>query len=541
MNNTNMHLQKAIVLLKATVNQLWSWFKELKWDRKVALIVFLGILIYLPIFFFGGDKEKSQALSEEVKQVEVANVGEMSNLSTPLSLVGIVESVSEATVRAESSGQLTRVYRKLGDKVLAGQIIAEFDNRSERAGVLQAEGAYEQAKVAREISGINNSNTGNSLKTAQTNALNTLSSVYITMDDIVRGKTDIAFSNPREATIKLNVFFPNQIATGQIERDRMQLETLLKNREEKNKILTVNDDLENELNVVIGELNIVKSYLDKLANAYNEALPDQSFSQQQIETQKAVLGGLRGQLVGVISSVTGSKQALLAAKTGNKVSGGNDNLSQMSSDASVKIALGTYQAALARLQKTIVRSPISGTLNSLTVKTGDYAAPSQTIAVVSNNNALEVTTYIASGDVNRVAVGQEVILNEKIEGVVTRVASAIDPTNKKVEVKIGIKGEGVKLTNGQSIRVEIKGFEIGKIVKSADDKIKIPLSAVKMTPRGAYVFFVDTENKLVSSQVTMGAIVGSELEILDGLTPEDNIVKDARGLKEGNSVQIKNQ
>lgn len=537
----NNHLEKMWMLLKAAFGQLKQWFMELRWDKKLALIVIIGILIYLPIYFLGG-KEKIEEVKENPKVVSLANVGELSNISTPLSLVGIVESVSEATVRAESSGQLTRVYKKLGDKVLAGQTIAEFENSSERAGVLQAEGAYEQAKAARDISTINNSTSGNSLDTAKINSLNTLSSAYITMDDIVRGKTDIAFSNPKEATPVFNVLFPNQIAIGKIEQKRAQIETLLKNREKKNNSLTVNDDLESELNLIVTELNQVKSYLEDLAIAYGESSPNDYFSQTQLDAQKAVVGALRAQIVGTISSVTGAKQALVAAKTGSQISGGVKNPSQVSSDATVKIALGAYQAALARLQKTIVRSPISGTLNSLSVETGDYISPTQQIAIVSNNNALEVTTYISSEDAKRVAIGQEVLLNEKIQAIVTRVASAIDPTNKKVEVKIGIKDDKIKLTNGQSVRVEIKGFAIANGLKNnLDSKIKIPLSAVKMTPRGAFVFFLNEDKTLKAAAVIMGAISGNDVEILEGLTFTDNIVRDARGLKEGNTVEIKDE
>ncbi len=537
----NNHLQKSALLLKSAAVQLKEWFLELKWDKKAALLVALGVLIYLPFYFFTG-KAKTEEVKDGVRMVEVANVGELSNISTSLSLVGIVESLSEATVRGESSGQLTKVYKKLGDKVLAGQVIAEFENGGERAGVLQAEGAYEQAKAARDISTINNNTSGSSFDSAKINALNVLSSAFVNMDDALRGKTDVAFSNAGEINIAFNVLVPNQALISTIESTRKDLEMLLKNREEKNKTLNSNGDLENELSLAVSELNKVKSYLDMLASAYSGSLPNEAFSQGQLDAQKATVNGLRSQIVGAISAVTGVKQALLGAKTGDKISSGEKNPSQVSSDAVVKIALGTYQAALSRLQKTIVRSPISGTINSLTVKTGDYAVPSQTIAIISNNNALEVTTYISSEDVKRVSVGQDVLLNEKIAGVVTRVASAIDSTTRKVEVKVGIKDDKIKLTNGQSVRVEIKGLETSnKVVKSNNnnDKIKIPLSAVKMTPRGAFAFSVGDRNTIKAILLEIGAISGSEVEILSGLLASDNIVKDARGLKEGNLVEIK--
>src|SRR6185436_6894281 len=70
-------------------------------------------------------------------QVTVASVADLSNQTSPLSLVGTVQSVNEATVNAESSGSVTAVYRSLGQYVNAGAGIAELENSSQRAAVMQ--------------------------------------------------------------------------------------------------------------------------------------------------------------------------------------------------------------------------------------------------------------------------------------------------------------------------------------------------------------------------------------------------------------------
>jgi multidrug efflux pump subunit AcrA (membrane-fusion protein) len=511
----------------------------MSWDRKVAFVVFVGLLVYLPFFFFGG-KGDELAENTNLKQVETARVSDLSNLSTPLSLVGVVESVSEATVRAESSGQLTRVYKKLGDRVYAGEVIATFDNAGERAAVLQAEGAYEQAKAARDLSNVNlnNSNSGNSLESAKATALNAISSSYISMDDAVRAKTDIAFSNPRTDVLRFLPLAPDQVLLFKIETERKEIEKMLVQRDNLNKTLTINSDLETELTTALNELNTVKNYLDDLARVYSIAIPNGEFTQASIDAQKSIVSGMRSAVSGSISSVNGAKLGLQSAKNGNNITTDIKNPTQAQGDASVKIALGAYQGALARLNKTIVRSSISGTINSLTVKTGDYATPSQTIAVVSNNNALLVTTYITPEDSKKVIVGGEVLVNGKIPAVVTRVASAIDTLTKKIKIEIGFKNENQSLTNGQSVRIEIAGLGETKVVKKLDEKIKIPLSSVKMTPRGSFVFMV-VDGKLSGKEVSIGALTGDEVEILSGITVDDVIVKDARGLKDGQEVQVK--
>jgi hypothetical protein len=157
--------------------------------------------------------------------------------------------------------------------------------------------------------------------------------------------------------------------------------------------------------------------------------------------------------------------------------------------------------------------------------------------VVSNNGALEVVTFITSEDLNRVKAGAEVLINAKTKGVVTRLASAIDPVTKKIEVRIGITDEGSQLVNGQSVRVEIARANT-QATATTVAQVKIPLSAVKITPRETYVFTVDATSTLVSVPVELGTLLGEEVVIKTGLSPDMQIVKDARGLKAGEVVTV---
>jgi multidrug efflux pump subunit AcrA (membrane-fusion protein) len=531
--------------VKNAPTNIWNWFWNLNRSGKIALGIFIAILIAIPVLFFNkAEEEKTETVA--VRQVELVNVGEISNITSPLSLVGTVESVSEATVRAESSGQLTRVYKKLGDRVYAGEIIAQFENAGERAAVLQAEGALEQAKSGRDINlnTLNNSTAGNSLESAKQNTVNIFSSTLSTMEDVIRVKTDTSFNNPDRQELSFNVLVPDQILIGNIENKRREIEKMLIARSSKNQTINVGSNLEAELEVLTGELNLLKSYLDDLARAYNNSIPNQIYTQSQLDGNKAVIAGARAQISGSISGVLAINQALVQARAGNEINTGVKNPSLASSDATVKIAQGSYYAALARLSKTIVRSPITGTINSLDLKTGDYVTPSQQVAVVSNNGALEVTTYISSEDAKRVTVGQEVVLNQNIQAVVTRVASAIDSSTRKIQVKIGIKNNDKTLVNGTSVKVEIKGLDLAKnanqvkVINPAGP-IKVFLSSVKITPRGNNIFIVNASNTLESVNVELGRILGEMIEIKNGVTVDMEIVKDARGLKEGNVVEIK--
>jgi len=68
---------------------------------------------------------------------------------------------------------------------------------------------------------------------------------------------------------------------------------------------------------------------------------------------------------------------------------------------------------------------------------------------------------------------------------------------------------------------------------------RFPLSALKLTPNGAFVFTLSATSSLTSIKVTEGAILGEDIQIISGLDGSEIIVTDARGLKDGMVVTVK--
>lgn len=519
--------------------QGWIWYREQpKWRQILEAVVLIAVVALL--FTLSGKDETTGDASKALKMVTIAPVSELANSDTNLPLLGTVTSTSEATIRSESSGKLTRVYKKLGDYVTAGQVIAEFENSAERAAVLQAEGAYDSAKASRDIARINSGTTNSSLSESKNNALNAIASAYITMDDVIRVKTDTFFNNPDNSDAHFLLSVPDAQLLYSLEAQRKAIEKTLLARDVKNRALTIGNDLIGELNIVQTEMQMVKRYLDDLASAYSKAVPDATYSQSTIDGGKTTVGIARSTIAATISSVTASRTALNASIAAQEVAGktsGDSSGSVASADAMVKQALGAYNAALSRLEKTVIRSPISGTLNSLSIKTGDFITAFTEVAVVSNNGALEVLAYITEDDARRIQVGNEVMIDSGVKGVITRVASAIDPRTKKIEVRIGITDKTSSLVNGQSVRINITKAK--QNITATSGPIKIPLSALKLTPNGAFVFTLSATSSLIALSVQEGAILGTEIQIISGLNGTESIVTDARGLKEGMAVTIK--
>ena len=68
-------------------------------------------------------------------------------LSSELVLPGSVQAISQATVRAKLSAEVKRVLVREGDRVRAGQTIAEFDTAQLRAQLAERKATHESAKA----------------------------------------------------------------------------------------------------------------------------------------------------------------------------------------------------------------------------------------------------------------------------------------------------------------------------------------------------------------------------------------------------------
>ena len=515
--------------------------------KKIVYLVVIIIVILLGWHFIGGKKVTEEDVVKAPRGVSLALVSDLSLNSSPLPLLGTVSSRSEASIKAESSGKLQRVYVKLGDYVSAGEIIAEFDNSGERAAVLQAQGVYDAATAGQGNAALS-SNSAEvssgaaqlSLESAKTSALNAINAAYVSLDDAVRVKSDGAFRNPQTRDPQFIVNTSDSRLSISLPQTRATTEEALKAREAKNRTLTTSSDLVAELDAVETETLKVKNYLDDLSLAFSHAIPDASVTQSTIDGFKASNGIARGGISGSLSAIGGARSALNASIAGSKVAANTltqtNKGASLAADAGVKTALGTLQGAQSRLEKTVIRSPIGGTVNSLSVETGDFVPPFADVAVISNNGALEVIAYATENDAKAIAVGGKVVMNDTALGVITRIAPALDPKTKKIEVRIGIVKNGSELINGQSVRVNAARAHNTGTNKAA--QIKIPLSALKITPTGSIIFTLSASSTVEAHQVKEGSLMGDQIVIEEGITPEMLIVTDARGLRDGEAVTL---
>ncbi len=496
-----------------------------QWALLVAAIVLVVVGIRLT-----GEEAPVAAIEPVLPQVTLTTASEVAN-GQSVSLVGNVRALTEATVTAERGGRVTGVNVTLGQTIGAGQVIATLENAAERASVLQAEGAYEAALAASSQSGIGVEEARTSLRNAQNGAVSNVRSAYNTVNGTLLNSIDPFFSNPNGSIpgLKLN----GRGNTDTLNRERVAYQTSLPAWQQRTSSLTTDGNLEAEIQNAKQEVDKMIVLVDIFITLFNDQSNGGAYTEAELQNFSTSFTSIRSNLIGTkssldssLTSIQGAQDAIRRAEVA--ASGGTTS----AADAQIKQALGSLRAAQANLSKTILRSPIAGTVNTLDVRTGDFINGSQAVALVANNNALEIITFIGENEQSLLAIGDQVQINGNYPGVVTQISPAIDPVTRKIEVRIG--AETSELTNGDTVRITKEAS-----TTTTDTAIRVPLTAVKFEAEDGYILIVTDESKLAQVPVSLGPVRDSLIEITNGLLATDEFVVDARGLNAGDDVTVK--
>lgn len=519
-NKTHMNL----------LNRLYSWYGKRVVIATAAVIVLLigaGFLVN----FLLNQKEEVAVLPEQVSKVTLKSISEMGSESS-FRVTGTVRAVSEARLQAESSGRITDVAVSLGDSVGAGAIIARLESSAQSAALLQAQGAYEAAEASSASSEVSIEGAEDSLATSYTQGITAYKAAFISVDSIFKNDIDDLFYLNNNRAVGLRIDGQGDSSYLITERNSYA-EVLSQWNTEKDSVSSSN--IYARLLKTQADIKKLAALVEELSNVVSKGNTGSTEERAEKNALEAVLTGARTALNSQLVLVESASFAIENARKGveqAEISGASNQPSL--SSAQLKSALGSLRAAQSNYEKTLVRTPISGVVNALYFKEGEYASQGMPAAVIANNNALEISTSLGASDADRITVGQEVIIDEGTKGVVTAIAPAIDPISGKKEIKVGVVDD-VTLTNGSIVSIEF----MGNVQNENPEKTvnQVPLSALKITASGPVVFTV-VDSKLVAHPVELGEIVGDTVVIKSGVTSNEIIVVDARGLKEGQEVEV---
>ncbi len=490
---------------------------------------------------------------------------------------------AQVKIGSQITGTIKRLYADVGSHVTAGQKIAELDLPDMRAQMEQAQASVRQAqtRLLEQETGLSMQKNQTSsavadakaaLRSAQarleaSQAASSLQNVQ-TPSDIRRAQTSLdssrsALKSAQSSYAQVKASFDLQIANAtealtQAKATAQNADITLKRQQTLlGKGFVAASVVDNaNVSAAVAQSQVKSAQqniqlVQEKVKADLQAAQDQvAQAQSNVESMQASLDAARA---GTFSTkaksadVETARAQVRQAESGLRLALGNttqDTIKKQQIDenaSALSIAEHQVDYYKAQLDKTVIRSPITGTVLQLASQQGETLAAglsAPTLIIVADLNRLQVDAFVDETDIGKIKKGQPVEVRvdayakKVIPGIVTKVASGstIQQGVITYDVTIGIKDPRHQLKPDMTASVII---QTGK----RSNVLLVPSEAVKVSTRGSTVSIikmVDGKKTAAPSKVKTGGSDGQYVEIRDGLKEGDTIVlagMDAGGKK----------
>jgi RND family efflux transporter MFP subunit len=290
----------------------------------------------------------------------------------------------------------------------------------------------------------------------------------------------------------------------------------------------------------IAELNISEG--DRIEAGQLAARIDDSSYQDQLHQAEAAVAQARATLENATLALARNESLVQRGIAARK-----DLEESSSAKAVAQASLQQAEAALAiarlQLERTVIRSPISGTVVKRFVSVGEQVdgTAAQPIFEVAGLGEVEINANLPPGDLGRLRPGMWVRFSSDgfpgkgFSGRVIAISPAVDPATNTGLVRIGIANPQGVLRIGMFVSASLP-------IETHTGVLRVPPAAIYRDEEGrAHVYVVsgDTAN---SAPIELGIETNDFDELLSGLKEGDTVVlSGGYGLPEQAKVSVQDQ
>ncbi len=532
--------------------------------KKIIIIVSIVVIILGSYFAYKGLTGEDEGDST-VLEVERGEVVEL------VSVTGTVIPAKQVDLQFESSGKIIGIDAKVGNQVVAGQTLVRL-NAGELSAQLQSSQAaldIAQAKLDQTLAGnrpediqvyqsavdkantdvVNNeqalidaqNDANNDLDESYEDALNTLKTSYTKADQALL----ITFAGMRQeyfngsGSLATNVKDKENGAKGDL--------TIAKQYLNIAEADSSHDNIDSALNKMNSALRRIRDALAYLRAAMDDPSVDSSVStahETSIDTERTNIDTQ-------LTSLTSAEQTISSTKVTNQT---DINTAQASLDAS-KAALNKAQDELAlkkagarqedidlaqatvrqaqadvlqireKINKTVLRAPVSGTVTNIEKEVGETAeANSIIISMISTGN-FQIEANISETEIAKVNLADKVEMtldalgpDEKFAGQIVKINPAETVVSGVIYYQVAsiFDAEDQRIKSGMTVNLDI---ETGR----QENVMFLPYYAVKEIDGRKYVMVLENGAKK-EKNVETGLEGENTIEIISGLTEQDKVV-----------------
>jgi HlyD family secretion protein len=201
-------------------------------------------------------------------------------------------------------------------------------------------------------------------------------------------------------------------------------------------------------------------------------------------------------------------------------------------------AKGKYMGAEAQLSYSEIRSPIAGVVTDRPLYPGEMAAAGIPLITVMDVSKVIARVHIPQNDAALLKVGDPAKItasgiDDPVDGKITVVSPALDPSSTTVEVWIEAVNPKQQLRPGSTA-------EVSMVAKSVNDALVAPASALLTGSDGATsVMVAGADGRAHQKAVKVGIKQGDSVQLLEGVQAGDQVVTaGAYGLPDNTKIKI---
>jgi membrane fusion protein, multidrug efflux system len=205
----------------------------------------------------------------------------------------------------------------------------------------------------------------------------------------------------------------------------------------------------------------------------------------------------------------------------------------------LKVAQADAELMSARISKTAIRAPFSGTTGLRQVSVGDYVKEGQDMVNLESLDPLKVDFRVPELALSQVRNGQtlqitlDAIPDKAYDGKIVAINPLIDANGRSIVIRAQVPNTDGRLRPGMFARVRL-------FTSGTKDTLVIPEESLFPVGDDKYVYKV-VDGKAARQKVEIGARREGRVEIVNGLTAEDVVVTaGALKLREGVPVTVAN-
>ena len=173
-----------------------------------------------------------------------------------------------------------------------------------------------------------------------------------------------------------------------------------------------------------------------------------------------------------------------------------------------------------------ITAPFAGVIPRRNVEVGDLIrSAGQELFAIAATDPLRLTVWIPQAYSHQVKVGQHVQVQVQlkelpgadIKATLERLAGGLDPETRARQADLALPNPDGRLLPGAYAEVSLE-------IAGTAPALVVPPSVLLVNANGPQVVVVDKENRVVFRPVKLGRDLGREVEILAGISTEDNLV-----------------